>query len=129
MPKKICILTNYDDNIFTLPLIKFLFSKLNDQSYKIIFLKGFSSYERTLKTILALSFVNLSNGESTPYDVAVFPPQTYFAFLPIAATDLKGLRLLFTFFCLQKKLENKPISFETGERLVLKEYFFFEYSK
>ena len=59
MSKKICILTNNEDNIFTLPLLNSLFSKLNDKSYKIIFLKGFNSYERTLKTILSLSFFDI----------------------------------------------------------------------
>ena len=59
MSKKICILTNNEDNIFTLPLLNSLFSKLNDKSYSIIFLKGFNSYERTLKTILSLSFFDI----------------------------------------------------------------------
>ena len=61
MSKKICILTNNEDNIFTLPLLNFLVSKLNDKSYSIIFLKGFNSYERTLKTILSLSFFDNIN--------------------------------------------------------------------
>ena len=59
MIKKICFLTNCDDEIFTLPLLIYLNKNLSDKSIKIVFLKGLNTKERIIKTILSIKIIEI----------------------------------------------------------------------
>ena len=58
MIKKICILSNCDDEIFTLPLLIYLNNHIRDKSIKIVFLRGLNTKERIIKTILSLKITD-----------------------------------------------------------------------